>query len=69
MGYPYYDYEIDIFSVGFMFAKMIFKNKSPFDGRITKESNNTLYLQRIAKVFGSEKLYAYAKKLGRKLEI
>ncbi|EEB06745.1 CMGC/CK2 protein kinase Cka1 [Schizosaccharomyces japonicus yFS275] len=52
-----YDYSLDIWSFGVMFAAMIFKKDTFFRGR-----DNYDQLVKIAKVLGTEELYAYIKK-------
>ena len=49
-----YDYSLDIWSLGCMFAGMIFKREPFFQG-----SDNYDQLVKIAKVLGTEELYAY----------
>merc|ERR1712130_137867 len=52
-----YDYSLDMWSLGCMFAGMIFRKEPFFHG-----SNNYDQLVKIAKVMGTEKLYAYLDK-------
>ena len=52
-----YDYSLDIWSLGCMFAGMIFKREPFFQG-----SDNYDQLIKIAKVLGTEELYAYLDK-------
>ena len=52
-----YDYSLDIWSLGCMFAGMIFKREPFFQG-----SDNYDQLVKIAKVLGTEELYAYLDK-------
>jgi len=59
----YYDYSLDIWSVGCMLAGMIFRKEPFFVGR-----DNYDQLVRIAKVLGTKNLYAYLEKYGLTLE-
>lgn len=52
-----YDYSLDIWSLGCMFAGMIFRREPFFQG-----SDNYDQLVKIAKVLGTEELYAYLDK-------
>lgn len=52
-----YDYALDLWSVGCMFASMIFKKEPFFHGQ-----DNYDQLVRIAKVLGTDELYAYLEK-------
>jgi casein kinase II subunit alpha len=58
-----YDYSLDMWSVGCMFAAMIFKKEPFFHGH-----DNHDQLVKIAKVLGTEGLYAYLDKYGITLE-
>ncbi|EGR30332.1 hypothetical protein IMG5_134810 [Ichthyophthirius multifiliis] len=53
----YYDYSLDIWSSGVMFASMIFKKEPFFQG-----ADNQDQLVKIAKVLGTEDLHKYIKK-------
>jgi casein kinase II subunit alpha len=63
VGFQLYDYSLDIWSLGCMFAGIIF-NKQPF----FCGNDNQNQLVKIAKVLGTEKLYAYLKKYGINLD-
>merc|ERR1739847_196959 len=54
-----YEHSMDIWSLGCMFAGMIFRSEPFFLGR-----DNCNQLVKIAKIFGSDKFYAYIKKYG-----
>ena len=55
----YYDYSLDIWSLGCMFAGMIFKKEPFFQGK-----DNYDQLVKIAKVLGADDLYKYIEKYG-----
>lgn len=55
----YYDYSLDIWSVGCMMAALIFKKDPFFQG-----NDNNDQLVKIASVLGTDELYAYVKKYG-----
>lgn len=57
VDYTFYDYSLDIWSLGCMFASMIFRREPFFHG-----SDNHDQLTRIVKVLGSEEFYAYLNK-------
>ena len=59
----YYDYSLDIWSLGCMFAGMIFKKEPFFQGK-----DNYDQLVKIAKVLGTEDLYKYIEKYGLTLD-
>ncbi|XP_065196935.1 casein kinase II subunit alpha-like [Sycon ciliatum] len=59
-----YDYSLDMWSLGCMFASMIFKKEPFFHGH-----DNYDQLVRIAKVLGTEELYAYLDKYNMELDI
>jgi len=54
-----YDYSLDLWSLGCMFAGMIFKKEPFFHGH-----DNQDQLVKIAKVLGTDELYAYLDKYG-----
>jgi len=58
-----YDYSLDLWSLGCMFAGMIFRKEPFFHG-----ANNQDQLVKIAKVLGTDELYAYLDKYGITLE-
>lgn len=58
----YYDYSLDIWSLGCMFAGLIFKKEPFFQG-----NDNYDQLVKIAKVLGTEDLFALVNKTGHKL--
>jgi len=58
-----YDYALDMWSLGCMFAGMIFRKEPFFHGH-----DNHDQLVRIAKVLGTEELYAYLDKYGLSLD-
>ena len=58
-----YDYSLDIWSLGCMFAGMIFKKEPFFQG-----SDNYDQLVKIAKVLGTDDLFAYIDKYGLTLD-
>lgn len=55
--YTYYDYSLDIWSTGAMFAGLIFKKDHFFKG-----ADNSDQLVKISKILGTEDLYKYIKK-------
>uniref|UniRef100_A0A1I8JJ62 non-specific serine/threonine protein kinase n=1 Tax=Macrostomum lignano TaxID=282301 RepID=A0A1I8JJ62_9PLAT len=57
LDYQMYDYSLDMWSLGCMFASMIFKKEPFFHGQ-----DNYDQLVRIAKVLGTDDLYAYINK-------
>jgi casein kinase II subunit alpha len=57
LDYQFYDYSLDLWSLGCMFASMIFKKEPFFHGH-----DNYDQLVRIAKVLGTEELYEYINK-------
>ncbi|KZV95191.1 Pkinase-domain-containing protein [Exidia glandulosa HHB12029] len=57
VGYEYYDYSLDLWSFGCMFAAMIFRKEPFFHGH-----DNHDQLVRIAKVLGTDELWAYIDK-------
>uniref|UniRef100_A0A5S6QNV3 non-specific serine/threonine protein kinase n=1 Tax=Trichuris muris TaxID=70415 RepID=A0A5S6QNV3_TRIMR len=57
VGYKYYDYSVDLWSVGCMAASMLFRVAHLFKGE-----NDTDQLNCIAEVLGTDGLYEYAKK-------
>lgn len=57
LDYQLYDYSLDLWSLGCMFASMIFKKEPFFHGH-----DNYDQLVRIAKVLGTEELHAYIEK-------
>jgi casein kinase II subunit alpha len=59
----YYDYSLDIWSTGAMFAGMIFKREPFFQGM-----DNYDQLVKIAKVLGTDDLFKYIKKYNLKLD-
>ncbi|KAM3144749.1 hypothetical protein pb186bvf_003058 [Paramecium bursaria] len=63
VDYQYYDYSLDIWSTGAMFASMIFKKEPFFQGK-----DNYDQLVQIAKVLGYEDLKAYLKRYNLKLD-
>jgi len=54
-----YDYSLDMWSLGCMFAGMIFKKEPFFHGH-----DNQDQLVRIAKILGTDELYSYLEKYG-----
>lgn len=63
MGFQGYDYSLDMWSLGVMFASMIFR-KEPFFYGIS----NSDQLVKIAKVLGTEDLFDYLDKYGIELD-
>eukprot|EP01017_Pseudomicrothorax_dubius_P037193 TRINITY_DN541_c0_g1_i3.p1 TRINITY_DN541_c0_g1~~TRINITY_DN541_c0_g1_i3.p1 ORF type:complete len:340 (+),score=75.90 TRINITY_DN541_c0_g1_i3:709-1728(+) len=57
VDYQYYDYSLDLWSLGAMFAGIIFIKEPFFQG-----SDNYDQLDKIAKVLGTEELFAYLDK-------
>ncbi|KAG5875051.1 hypothetical protein JTB14_026182 [Gonioctena quinquepunctata] len=57
VDYGYYDYSLDMWSVGCMFASMLFRKEPFFHGL-----DNSDQLVRIVKVLGTSELNAYLKK-------
>lgn len=57
VDYGYYDYSLDIWSLGCMFASMIFRKEPFFHGY-----DNYDQLLRIVKILGTSDLYAYLEK-------
>lgn len=64
LDFQQYDYSLDLWSLGCTFASMIFKKEPFFHG---KDNNDQLV--RIAKVLGSEELYAYIKKYNMNVDL
>ena len=62
LGYGYYDYSLDMWSLGCTFASMIFRRDPFFKG-----SDNFDQLRKIVKVLGSDDLHIYTKKYNIKL--
>lgn len=62
VDYIYYDYSLDIWSLGCMFASMIFRREPFFHG-----IDNQDQLFRIVEVLGSAEFFAYLKKYNIKL--
>jgi casein kinase II subunit alpha len=58
-----YDYSLDMWSLGAMFASMIFKKDPFFHG-----SSNSDQLVKIAKVLGTDELYTYLEKYSLRLD-
>lgn len=58
-----YDYSLDIWSLGCMFAGMIFRREPFFHGH-----DNQDQLVKIARVIGTEELFAYIKRYGLELD-
>jgi len=58
-----YDYSLDMWSLGCMFAGMIFRKEPFFHGH-----DNQDQLVKIAKVLGTDELYAYLNKYGISLD-
>jgi len=63
VDYQLYDYSLDVWSLGCMFAGMIFRKEPFFRG-----SDNYDQLVRIAKVLGTDNLYAYLNKYNLELD-
>jgi casein kinase II subunit alpha len=63
VDYQLYDYSLDVWSLGCMFAGMIFKKEPFFRG-----ADNYDQLVRIAKVLGTDNLYAYLNKYSLELD-
>jgi casein kinase II subunit alpha len=63
VDYQLYDYSLDVWSLGCMFAGMIFKKEPFFRG-----ADNYDQLVRIAKVLGTDNLYAYLNKYNLELD-
>ncbi|CAG9818765.1 unnamed protein product [Phaedon cochleariae] len=61
--YGYYDYSLDMWSLGCMFASMLFRNEPFFHGM-----NNYDQLVRIVRVLGTADLHAYLKKYNISIE-
>ncbi|KAL3307815.1 hypothetical protein Ciccas_013661, partial [Cichlidogyrus casuarinus] len=57
LDYQYYDYSLDMWSLGCVFASMIFRKEPFFHGH-----DNNDQLVRIAKVLGTDELFAYISK-------
>ncbi|KAK5640111.1 hypothetical protein RI129_010922 [Pyrocoelia pectoralis] len=64
VDYVYYDYSLDIWSVGCMFASMIFRREPFFHG-----SDNVDQLIRIVKVLGTTDFYNYLTKYNIELDL
>lgn len=63
VDYQYYDYSLDMWSLGCMLAGMIFQKEPFFQGR-----DNQDQLVKIAKVLGTEELYDYVEKFNIDLD-
>ncbi|VDL85761.1 unnamed protein product [Schistocephalus solidus] len=63
LDYQTYDYSLDLWSLGCMFASMIFKKEPFFHGH-----DNYDQLVRIAKVLGTDELFEYINKYGIHLD-
>lgn len=63
VDFQLYDYSLDMWSLGCMFASMIFKKEPFFHGH-----DNYDQLVKIAKVLGTDDLYAYLKKYDIELD-
>lgn len=63
VGYQYYDYSLDMWSLGCMLASMIFQQDPFFRGH-----DNYDQLVRIARILGTEKLDEYIKKYNIELD-
>lgn len=63
IDYNYYDYSLDIWSTGAMFASMIFKKEPFFMGESNKDQ-----LVKICQVLGTDGLFKYLKKYNVKLD-
>lgn len=63
VDYQTYDYSLDIWSLGCMFAGVIFKKEPFFQG-----ADNYDQLVKIAKVLGTDDLFAYLDKYGLTLD-
>ena len=63
INYNYYDYSLDIWSLGCMFAGIIFHKEPFFQGR-----DNYDQLVKISRMCGTQDLYAYLEKYNVELE-
>ena len=63
LGYPYYDFSMDIWSVGCMFAAMIFKREHFFLGK-----DNGDQLVKIVSFLGSQDFFELLKKYSIKID-
>jgi casein kinase II subunit alpha len=63
VGNNYYDYQLDIWSVGCMMAGMMFVKEPFFKGQ-----DNLEQLLKIAKIIGTEDIHNYCNKYGIKLD-
>ncbi len=63
VGNNYYDYQLDIWSVGCMMAGMMFVKEPFFKGQ-----DNLEQLLKIAKIIGTEDILSYCNKYGIKLD-
>ena len=63
MDFQEYDYSLDMWSLGAMFASMIFRKEPFFHG-----NSNTDQLVKIAKVLGTEELFDYLDKYDIELD-
>lgn len=63
VDYQYYDYSLDIWSLGCMFAGMIFMKEPFFHG-----NDNYDQLEKIAKVLGTPELFEYLEKYNVELD-
>ena len=59
LGYEKYDYSVDLWGLGCIFAGIIFQQEPFFPGK-----DNTDQLLKIVQVLGTDELYAYISKLG-----
>lgn len=57
VDFQFYDYSLDLWSFGAMFASIIFKKEPFFHG-----TSNTDQLVKIARVLGTDRLYEYLRK-------
>ena len=63
VNYNYYDYSLDIWSLGCMFAGMIFHREPFFQGK-----DNYDQLVKITRVLGTKELYSYLEKYNIELD-
>lgn len=63
VDFQMYDYSLDMWSLGCMFASMIFRKEPFFHGQ-----DNYDQLVKIAKVLGTDELFAYLRKYDIKLD-
>lgn len=64
VDYGYYDYSLDMWSLGCMFASMIFRREPFFNG-----SDNQDQLMRITRILGSQGLANYLTKYNIKIDV